>query len=268
MKRRLTIARSLMNNPEVLLLDEPTTGLDPQARHVLWDRLFRLKREGVTLIVTTHYMDEAEQLCDRLVVMDHGRIVAEGSPRALITEHSTREVLELRFDPDEQDQHVDAVTGVGERLEVLPDRLLVYAARRRRRARQPCTPAGSSRCRRSCAARRSRTSSSTSPAAAWSTDDRHDRGRSRPARRAGASGSGRAGRRPRPERLSVGDGAPLPRLPPYLARLDHQPVPVAAVLPAVDGPRPGGARRRQRRRASTGCRTCSTSCPASSRCRR
>ena len=127
MKRRLTIARSLINDPEVLLLDEPTTGLDPQARHVLWDRLFRLKREGVTLIVTTHYMDEAEQLCDRLVVMDHGRIVAEGSPRALIAEHSTREVLELRFDPDEQDRHVDAVTGVGERLEVLPDRLLVYA---------------------------------------------------------------------------------------------------------------------------------------------
>ena len=127
MKRRLTIARSLMNEPEVLLLDEPTTGLDPQARHVLWDRLFRLKREGVTLIVTTHYMDEAEQLCDRLVVMDHGRIVAEGSPRALIDQHSTREVLKLRFDPDEQEQHVDAVTGVGERLEVLPDRLLVYA---------------------------------------------------------------------------------------------------------------------------------------------
>ncbi|GAA4403921.1 ATP-binding cassette domain-containing protein [Fodinibacter luteus] len=127
MKRRLTIARSLMNNPEVLLLDEPTTGLDPQARHVLWDRLFRLKREGVTLIITTHYMDEAEQLCDRLVVMDHGRIVAEGSPRALIAEHSTREVVELRFDPDEQDDHVAAVTGVGERLEVLPDRLLVYA---------------------------------------------------------------------------------------------------------------------------------------------
>jgi lipooligosaccharide transport system ATP-binding protein len=94
---------------------------------VLWDRLFRLKREGVTLIVTTHYMDEAEQLCDRLVVMDHGRIVAEGSPRALIEEHSTREVLELRYDPDVQEQHVDAVTGVGERLEVLPDRLLVYA---------------------------------------------------------------------------------------------------------------------------------------------
>ncbi|MGL4177823.1 MAG: ABC transporter ATP-binding protein [Dermatophilaceae bacterium] len=128
MKRRLTIARSLISDPEVLLLDEPTTGLDPQARHVLWDRLFRLKRQGVTLIVTTHYMDEAEQLCDRLVVMDHGRIVAEGSPRELIAAHSTREVLELRFEVDEQEQHVDAVRGVGERLEVLPDRLLVYVA--------------------------------------------------------------------------------------------------------------------------------------------
>ncbi|NHA67805.1 ABC transporter ATP-binding protein [Phycicoccus flavus] len=127
MKRRLTIARSLMNDPEVLLLDEPTTGLDPQARHVLWDRLFRLKREGVTLIITTHYMDEAEQLCDRLVVMDHGRIVAEGSPRALIETHSTREVVELRFAVDEQERHLDALDGVGERVEVLPDRLLVYA---------------------------------------------------------------------------------------------------------------------------------------------
>src|SRR5690606_29481364 len=101
MKRRLTIARSLVNNPEMLLLDEPTTGLDPQARHVLWDRLFRLKRTGVTLVLTTHYMDEAEQLCDRLVVMDHGRIVAEGSPRSLIDTHSTREVVELRFDVDD-----------------------------------------------------------------------------------------------------------------------------------------------------------------------
>lgn len=126
MKRRLTIARSLMNNPEVLLLDEPTTGLDPQARHVLWDRLFRLKRSGVTLILTTHYMDEAEQLCDRLVVMDHGRIVAEGSPRELISAYSTREVVELRFDHDEQERHVGDVEGVGKRLEVLPDRLLLY----------------------------------------------------------------------------------------------------------------------------------------------
>src|SRR4051812_44577198 len=122
MRRRLTIARSLVNDPEILLLDEPTTGLDPQARHVLWDRLFRLKRQGVTLVITTHYMDEAEQLCDRLVVMDHGRIVAEGSPRSLIADYSTREVLELRFDTDDHGHHVDALAGIGKRLEVLPDR--------------------------------------------------------------------------------------------------------------------------------------------------
>jgi lipooligosaccharide transport system ATP-binding protein len=128
MKRRLTIARALVNNPEVLLLDEPTTGLDPQARHVLWDRLYRLKRDGVTLIITTHYMDEAEQLCDRLVVMDHGRIVAEGSPRELIDRHSTREVVELRFPVDEQERHVEAARAVADRVEVLPDRLLVYTA--------------------------------------------------------------------------------------------------------------------------------------------
>jgi lipooligosaccharide transport system ATP-binding protein len=127
MKRRLTIARSLINAPEILLLDEPTTGLDPQARHVLWDRLFRLKRSGVTLVLTTHYMDEAEQLCDRLVVMDHGRIVAQGSPRELIEQYSTREVLELRFDAEDHQQVADQVAGVGERVEVLPDRLLVYA---------------------------------------------------------------------------------------------------------------------------------------------
>jgi lipooligosaccharide transport system ATP-binding protein len=127
MKRRLTIARSLISRPEILLLDEPTTGLDPQARHVLWDRLFRLKRSGVTLVLTTHYMDEAEQLCDRLVVMDHGKIVAQGSPRALITQYSTREVLELRFDTDDHAHHGDAIAGIGERIEVLPDRLLVYA---------------------------------------------------------------------------------------------------------------------------------------------
>ncbi|MDT0165564.1 ABC transporter ATP-binding protein [Actinotalea sp. AC32] len=126
MKRRLTIARGLVNSPSILLLDEPTTGLDPQARHVLWDRLFRLKREGVTLVLTTHYMDEAEQLCDRLVVMDHGRIVAEGSPRSLIAEHSTREVLELRLDTLDHAEHVGAVDGVAERVEVLPDRLLLY----------------------------------------------------------------------------------------------------------------------------------------------
>ena len=125
MKRRLTIARSLVNDPELLLLDEPTTGLDPQARHLLWDRLFRLKAQGVTLIVTTHYMDEAEQLCDRLVVMDDGRIVAEGSPADLISRYSTREVLELRFPPGEQ-APVDKVADLAERTEVLPDRLLLY----------------------------------------------------------------------------------------------------------------------------------------------
>ena len=127
MKRRLTIARSLINEPDLLLLDEPTTGLDPQARHLLWDRLFRLKQSGVTLIVTTHYMDEAEQLCDRLVVMDGGRIVAEGSPAALIAEYSSREVLELRFPPGEQDGVEATVADLGERIEVLPDRVLVYA---------------------------------------------------------------------------------------------------------------------------------------------
>ncbi|MFC5998981.1 ABC transporter ATP-binding protein [Quadrisphaera sp. GCM10027208] len=126
MKRRLTIARSLVNAPEILLLDEPTTGLDPQARHALWDRLFRLKRSGVTLVLTTHYMDEAEQLCDRLVVMDRGRIVAEGSPRSLIEQYSTREVLELRFAVDDHAPLAAAVDGLAERVEVLPDRLLLY----------------------------------------------------------------------------------------------------------------------------------------------
>ncbi|SHF44267.1 lipooligosaccharide transport system ATP-binding protein [Streptoalloteichus hindustanus] len=126
MKRRLTIARSLVNDPELLLLDEPTTGLDPQARHLLWDRLFRLKQSGVTLLVTTHYMDEAEQLCDRLVVMDGGRVVAEGSPAELIRSHATREVLELRFAPGGQDAAVPLARELADRVEVLPDRLLLY----------------------------------------------------------------------------------------------------------------------------------------------
>jgi lipooligosaccharide transport system ATP-binding protein len=126
MKRRLTIARSLVNDPELLLLDEPTTGLDPQARHLLWDRLFRLKANGVTLIITTHYMDEAEQLCDRLVVMDGGRIVADGSPAELIARHSTREVLELRFPPGEQASTAHKVEDLADRVEVLPDRVLLY----------------------------------------------------------------------------------------------------------------------------------------------
>ncbi|WP_144662486.1 ABC transporter ATP-binding protein [Paenarthrobacter nicotinovorans] len=127
MKRRLTIARSLINEPRVLLLDEPTTGLDPQARHILWDRLFRLKESGVTLILTTHYMDEAEQLCDRLIVVDKGRIMAEGSPAALIREHSSREVLELRFGSERNATIGVELQAIGERLETLPDRVLIYA---------------------------------------------------------------------------------------------------------------------------------------------
>ena len=126
MKRRLTIARALINEPDVLLLDEPTTGLDPQARHALWDRLYRLKKRGVTLIITTHYMDEAEQLCDRLVVMDKAKIVAEGAPLDLIRAHSTREVVELRFAIDEQEESEHAFEGVAKGIEVLPDRVLLY----------------------------------------------------------------------------------------------------------------------------------------------
>jgi lipooligosaccharide transport system ATP-binding protein len=126
MKRRLTIARSLINQPDLLLLDEPTTGLDPQARHQLWDRLFRLKQQGVTLVLTTHYMDEAEQLCDRLVVMDKGLIVAAGSPLQLIAEHSTREVLELRFGAGENEAMAPKISDLAVRVEVLPDRLLLY----------------------------------------------------------------------------------------------------------------------------------------------
>jgi lipooligosaccharide transport system ATP-binding protein len=127
MKRRLTIARSLINAPDILLLDEPTTGLDPQARHVVWDRLFRLKQRGVTIVLTTHYMDEAEQLCDRLVVMDAGKIAAQGSPRALIEHYSTPEVLELRFDPPEHELAAEKLASVpARRREVLADRILLY----------------------------------------------------------------------------------------------------------------------------------------------
>ena len=126
MKRRLTIARALVNDPRILLLDEPTTGLDPQARHILWDRLFRLKEQGTTLVLTTHYMDEAEQLCDRIVVVDKGSIMAEGAPSALIRQHSTREVVELRFGSDRNADAATALAGIGERIEVLPDRILIY----------------------------------------------------------------------------------------------------------------------------------------------
>ncbi len=139
MKRRLTIARALVNEPDLILLDEPTTGLDPQARHVVWDRLYQLKRRGATLLLTTHYMDEAERLCDRLVVMDKAKIVAEGSPRDLIATYSTREVLELRFPEDPPSRMADSgasarqaaersLAGIGDRVEMLPDRVQVYTA--------------------------------------------------------------------------------------------------------------------------------------------
>ena len=222
MKRRLTIARSLVNDPELLLLDEPTTGLDPQARHLLWDRLYRLKGEGVTQIVTTHYMDEAEQLCDRLVVMDGGVIVAEGSPAELIARYSTREVLELRF-PTGTAVPAEAVERLAERVEVLPDRLLLYTADgehlQAELARRGC-----GRCPRWSGARRWKTCSCGSPAGAWSTemtDTRPsscaavDRPRRRPARR-------RAARR----------RAPLDLVPAQLARHRRLVDPAAAAVPA------------------------------------
>ena len=127
MKRRLTIARSLVSEPDILMLDEPTTGLDPQARHILWDRLFRLKEQGVTLVITTHFMDEAEQLCDRLVVMDKGKIMAEGSPAQLIKDYSTKEVLEIRFGSERNSAMADQLRGMCDRIEELPDRILLYS---------------------------------------------------------------------------------------------------------------------------------------------
>lgn len=126
MKRRLTIARALVSEPEILMLDEPTTGLDPQARHILWDRLFRLKEQGVTLVITTHFMDEAEQLCDRLIVMDKGKIMAEGSPSSLIKDYSTKEVLEVRFGSDRNQEVADSLRAMCPRIEELPDRVLMY----------------------------------------------------------------------------------------------------------------------------------------------
>ena len=127
MKRRLTIARALVNEPELILLDEPTTGLDPQARHLIWERLYRLKRQGTTLLLTTHYMDEAEQLCDRLLVMDKGRIVAEGSPRELIARYVTREVLEVRMTDEVRAANAGRLATLGTHLEHLPERLQFYA---------------------------------------------------------------------------------------------------------------------------------------------
>ena len=185
MKRRLSIARSLINEPELLLLDEPTTGLDPQARHVLWDRLYRLKQQGVTLVLTTHYMDEAEQLCDRLVVMDQGRIVAEGSPRSLIEQYSTREVLELRFAAGTNEAHAPQLGGIGERQELLPDRVLVYAHDGEAALAETHAPRPASPRARWCAAPAWKTCSCCSPAAAWWTDG---------ARMAHATTPGRAAR--------------------------------------------------------------------------
>jgi lipooligosaccharide transport system ATP-binding protein len=127
MKRRLTIARALVSEPEILMLDEPTTGLDPQARHILWDRLFRLKEEGVTLLITTHYMDEAEQLCDRIMVMDNGSIMAEDSPAGLIKTYSTKEVLEVRFGSERNNSIAAQLEDMATRIEILPDRILMYA---------------------------------------------------------------------------------------------------------------------------------------------
>ncbi|MFM8205826.1 MAG: AAA family ATPase, partial [Actinomycetales bacterium] len=126
MKRRLTIARALVSEPDILMLDEPTTGLDPQARHILWDRLFRLKEDGVTLIITTHFMDEAEQLCDRLIVMDRGKIMAEGSPAELIKQFATKEVLEVRFGSDRNKEVAPVLRQLCNRIEELPDRILLY----------------------------------------------------------------------------------------------------------------------------------------------
>ena len=166
MKRRLSIARSFVNEPSLLLLDEPTTGLDPQARHVVWERLFRLKQQGVTLVLTTHYMDEAEQLCDRLIVMDHGRIAAEGSPRKLIDAWSTREVLELRFDVEDLTAMAEKLQGTPARVEVLPDRCCCTSPTAMRCWRK-CTGAGSSRAALSSAGARWRMSSCGSPAARW-----------------------------------------------------------------------------------------------------
>ncbi len=160
MKRRLTIGRALINQPDLLLLDEPTTGLDPQARHLLWDRFYQLKREGVTMVLTTHYMEEAEQLCDRLVIMDGGRIVTEGSPRELVARHATREVVELRFTtPEERDARA-AAPGRVRRARRGADRPRARVHARRRQGRRPRRPTAScTRSRCTSDGERSRTSS-------------------------------------------------------------------------------------------------------------
>jgi lipooligosaccharide transport system ATP-binding protein len=128
MKRRLLIARALMNQPELLVLDEPTTGLDPQARHLVWEKLRSLKRQGVTLVMTTHYMEEASQLCDRLVIMHEGRILVEGSPRELIAAHTSSQVIEVFEPPPEAEAALSALESVADRAERLADRWVLYTS--------------------------------------------------------------------------------------------------------------------------------------------
>jgi lipooligosaccharide transport system ATP-binding protein len=123
MARRLMLARSIINRPELLILDEPTTGLDPQSRHLLWERLEELKRGGMTILMTTHYMDEAARLCDRLVIMDHGRILVEGAPEALVAEHAGRQVMEIE---DPAPGLIRFLADRGVRYDDLGRRLLAY----------------------------------------------------------------------------------------------------------------------------------------------
>lgn len=124
MRRRLSLARALVNDPDLLLLDEPTTGLDPQARHLMWERLKRLLQQGKSILLTTHFMDEAERLCDRLIVLDHGRKIAEGTPRGLIAEHLERDVIELYGEGAEP--VAQTLAGLCERMERSGETIFLY----------------------------------------------------------------------------------------------------------------------------------------------
>lgn len=126
MKRRLTLARALVNDPQLLFMDEPTTGLDPQARHLIWERLRRLTQEGRTLILTTHFMEEAERLCRRIAIMDHGRVIAEGSPRALISEHIEPQVVEVHGPGSEL--WMERARALAPRVERAGETVFCYAA--------------------------------------------------------------------------------------------------------------------------------------------
>jgi len=129
MKRRLTIARALINEPELLILDEPTTGLDPQARHLIWERLRRLTQEGKTIILTTHFMEEAERLCNRLAIMDAGRVVVQGTPRSLIAEHIERQVVEVHGPgaPEVMRAWMERAKSLAPRVERAGDSVFCYA---------------------------------------------------------------------------------------------------------------------------------------------